>query len=209
MSNEIPAGAATSLKRPYRLSRRAQSQAATRQRIVEAIAALHEEIGPARTTISAIAERAGVEQLTVYRHFPDELSQFVACASHWQQDHPAPTLERWMAITDPVQRLRAALEELYAYYAAGEPMLSMVLRDAGQLPDLQKVMEPFSQYLEAVVQLLSEPWKKVTEGRMLTAAIGLAVQFSTWRSLTMSRQLSEQEAVELMLRLVRTAAMAE
>ena len=72
------------MKRRYELKERARRQAETKQRIVEAAVALHTSVGPARTTISAIAERAGVERHTVYAHFPDERTLFRACSTHWR-----------------------------------------------------------------------------------------------------------------------------
>src|SRR5918995_7197902 len=95
--------------RKYQKKRRAEQQAETRQRIVEAMVALHREVGPARTTISAIAERAGVERLTVYRHFPDEYSMFEACTSHYATEVPGPDPTAWADIEEPAERLRAAL----------------------------------------------------------------------------------------------------
>ena len=79
--------------------------------------ALHEEVGPARTSISAIAERAGVRRSTVYRHFPDEESLFAACSSHWRASNPPPDPGAWAAIDDPAERTETALRELYAFYA--------------------------------------------------------------------------------------------
>ena len=72
------------MKRRYELKERARRQAETRQRIVDAAVELHTSVGPARTTISAIAERAGVERHTVYAHFPDEPTLFRACSTHWR-----------------------------------------------------------------------------------------------------------------------------
>jgi AcrR family transcriptional regulator len=60
----------TGERRPYRKRRRAGLEADTRMRITEAEMALHGSVGPAHTTISAVAERAGVQRATVYRHFP-------------------------------------------------------------------------------------------------------------------------------------------
>src|SRR5918994_5654651 len=94
--------------RRYQKKRRAEQEAETRQRIVEAMVALHREVGPARTTISAIAERAGVERLTVYRHFPDERSMFQACTSHYSTLVPEPDAAAWADIAEPAERLRAA-----------------------------------------------------------------------------------------------------
>src|SRR5919199_926005 len=99
--------------RKYTKMRRAEQEAETRQRIVEAVYALHREVGPARTTIKAIAERAGVERLTVYRHFADEGEIFAACSAHFQAEIPPPDPAAWAGVTDPAERLRAALLAFY------------------------------------------------------------------------------------------------
>src|SRR3954462_4827896 len=122
------------MPRKYELKRRAGRQAETHRRIVEATVALHEEVGPAHTSISAIAERAGVERLTVYRHFPDDASLFAACSHRFTEGHPPPDPETWAEIADPVARLRAALGAFYAFYRDGEGMLTNIERDAPQLP---------------------------------------------------------------------------
>src|ERR1051326_6037138 len=101
-------------KRTYRMRRRAELEELTRRRITETTVALHEEVGPARTSISAIAERAGVRRSTVYRHFPDEEALFAACSSHWRAANPPPDPSAWAAIEDPAERTRTALAELYA-----------------------------------------------------------------------------------------------
>src|ERR671929_225345 len=101
--------------RKYELKRRAEQQAETRRRIVEAIVALHREVGPARTTIKAITERAGVERLTVYRHFADETAMFQACSAHFAAEVvPPPDPAEWEGVGDRAERLRAALLAFYA-----------------------------------------------------------------------------------------------
>src|SRR5829696_1786436 len=107
-------------KRTYRLKKRAADMAETRRRITEAAVDLHGSVGPARTTISGVAERAGVQRATLYRHFPDEDALFVACSSHWMAQHPLPDPAGWAAIEDPDERLRVALKELYEWYERGE-----------------------------------------------------------------------------------------
>ena len=82
-------------KRRYRKRRRAELEDETRRRITEAAVELHGTVGPARTTISAVAERAGVQRATLYRHFPDEEALFDACSSHWAAQHPLPDLADW------------------------------------------------------------------------------------------------------------------
>src|SRR5437763_13783931 len=103
-------------KRAYRMTRRAELEAQTRLRITESAAALHERLGPARTTVSAIAERAGVRRSTVYRDFPDEEALFDACSAHWRAANAAPEPRAWAAIDDPVERSEVTLRELYACY---------------------------------------------------------------------------------------------
>ena len=101
-------------KRAYRKRRRAEQEEETRLRITEAAVDLHGSVGPARTTVSAIAERAGVQRATVYRHFPDEEALFAACSSHWAALNPPPDPAAWAEIADPDERLRRALSELYS-----------------------------------------------------------------------------------------------
>ena len=68
------------MTRTYTLKRRAEQQMETRRRIVEAAVDLHSSVGPALTSISMVAERAGVQRHTLYAHFPDEKSLFLACS---------------------------------------------------------------------------------------------------------------------------------
>lgn len=178
----------------------------TRRRIVEATAELHEEVGPAETTITAIAERAGVQRLTVYRHFPDEEALIGACSSHWRDEHPLPDPGAWSGIGDPRRRLREALGEIYAYFRAGAPMLEQVLRDEDQVAELAEVMEPWWAYMGEVAGGLAAGWGVgAARQRRVRAVVGHALRFSTWRSLT-GEGLSDVEAAELMTALVATTA---
>src|SRR4051812_28717196 len=135
-------------KRGYRLRERARKQEETRRRITAATVALHEEVGAARTTIKAIAERAGVERLTVYRHFPDEAALLDACSAHWIAAHPPPDPYGW---TEP----RAALRALYAYYGANERMLANNFRDREAMPALDVHMQGFDGFLDGVAAMLA------------------------------------------------------
>src|SRR4051812_21205209 len=116
--------------RTYRQKKRAEQSAETRRKIVEATVALHREVGPAATQINEIARLAGVQRVTVYSHFPDEVSLFMACSAHWRALHPAPDPATWLSIEDPAKRLRLGLRELYEWYRKTEPMTGNVLRDA-------------------------------------------------------------------------------
>jgi AcrR family transcriptional regulator len=192
--------------RKYTKKRRAEQESETRRRIVEAVYALHAEIGPARTTIKGIAERAGVERLTVYRHFADEGEIFAACGAHFQVEVPPPDPDAWAAIEDLAERLRAALLAFYGYYRRGEKMLTKVNRDAAQLPALAAELAPFDRLVDAVRGDLLARWASGDgSGARLAAAIGHALRFDTWRSLARDEGLDDAAAAELMVDLVRAA----
>src|SRR5437016_607400 len=129
--------------RSYRMQRRAESQQQTRLRITESAVALHGSVGPSRTTISAVAAHAGVRRSTVYRHFPDETALFDACTAHWAAANPPPELDAWSAIANPDERLRVALDELFAFYRRAESMLDNLFRDETTTPPVQERFAAF------------------------------------------------------------------
>ena len=192
--------------RTYTKKRRAEQESGTRQRIVEAVYALHGEIGPARTTIKAIAERAGVERLTVYRHFADEGEIFAACGAHFQAVIPPPDPAAWADVSDPEARLRAALVAFYDYYRRAEPNLAKAQRDAAELPALAAVLAPFDRLVDEVREDLRSRWPSEGGGARLAAAIGHALRLDTWRSLAHGEGLDDAGAAELMVDLARAAA---
>jgi AcrR family transcriptional regulator len=194
-------------KRPYRMTRRAELEERTRRQITESTVALHEELGPAQTTISAIAERAGVRRSTVYRHFPDEDRLFAACSAHWRSLNPPPDPGAWAAIEDPAERTRTALQELYAFYARTEAMYTSLLRDEPLVPTVQRLLRDFYGYLAAVSDVLAAGrGLRGRRARSARAAIGHALSFRTWRSLAREQGLSNDDAVALMCLLVEGAA---
>jgi AcrR family transcriptional regulator len=193
--------------RKYEKKRRAEQESETRRRIVEAVYALHGEIGPARTTIKAIAERAGVERLTVYRHFADEGAIFAACDAHFRSETPPPDPAAWADIADPAERLRAALVAFYGFYRRGESMIAKAERDAADLPALAAVMAPRDRFVAAVREDLVAAWPAQDRARArLAAAIAHALRFDTWRSLARAEGLEDAEAADLMVDLARAAA---
>lgn len=193
--------------RKYELRQRAERKAETRLRIVEAIVALHREVGPARTTISAIAERAGVERLTVYRHFADEAAMFQACSAHFRAEVTPPDPAGWTGVADPAERLRAALLAFYGYYRRGEDMLAHVHRDAPQLPALAAILAPWEAFVDAVRSGLLEGWVAPGPARVrLAAVVAHALRFETWQSLARAEALGDAAAADLMVTLAQAAA---
>lgn len=190
-------------KRPYRMRRRAELEKQTRKRITESTVALHKELGPARTSISAIAERAGVRRSTVYRHFPDEDALFAACSSQWRAANPPPDPRAWAAIEDPAARTETALRELYAFYRGTQEMYASLLRDEPFVPIVQRLLSNFYGYLRTIQDILiaGRGLRGRAAGRT-RAAIGHALAFPTWRSLTHEQGLADDEAVALMCLLV-------
>jgi AcrR family transcriptional regulator len=196
----------THKRRVYRKRRRAQLEAETRLRITEAAVDLHGSVGPARTTISAVAERAGVQRATVYRHFPDEDALFGACSSHWMAQHPLPDPALWAKIDDFDERLRVALGELYEWYERGESMLERTTRDVALVPALRPSIEAFGGWLAAAADaILRGRPERGARRRRARAVVGHALTFETWRSLVSHQGLSRSETIELMAAMVRAA----
>ncbi|HMI81367.1 MAG TPA: TetR/AcrR family transcriptional regulator [Solirubrobacterales bacterium] len=194
-------------KRPYKMKRRAELEAQTRQRITESAVELHGSLGPARTSMKAVAEHAGVPRSTVYRHFPDEEALFGACSAHWLAENPPPDVSLWEKIDDPDRRLAVALGELYAYYRRTEGMLDKLLRDERTVPIVAELFAPFHQLLAFVTEILMRGRGLRGKARDRTrAAIGHAVAFRTWQDLTRAQGLDDKQAAELMSALVAGAA---
>jgi AcrR family transcriptional regulator len=194
-------------KRQYRMKARAEAEAETRLRITESAVDLHGTLGPANTSVSAVAERAGVRRSTVYRHFPDERALFGACSAHWGEANPPPDTGSWAAIADPGERLDTALAELYAYYRRAGDMLEKLLRDEAAVPVVGELMGGFHTLLAEATETLMRGRGLRGKARDRTrAAIGHALAFTTWQDLAGPRGLDDAAAAALMSGLVAVAA---
>jgi AcrR family transcriptional regulator len=192
-------------KRKYELKKRAEDVAQTRLRITEAAIDLHGTLGPAATTMSAVADRAGVERRTLYRHFPNEADLFAACSSHYFAANPWPDLDGWRAIRDPRERLAVALDELYAYYERTAAMFSSVLRDAETVAFARDAVAPLEAYLDEAADVLAAG--RQARGRrreLLRAALRHVLAFSSWRSLS-ATGIERADAAQLMTAVVERA----
>ena len=169
----------------------------TRQRITEATMHLHERVGPAATTVSAIATEAGVTRLTVYRHFPDDETLFAACSAHWTSLHPRPDTSRWAEIADPEQRLRAALAETYTWARTAAPMMTKIHRDVDAMPAF--VRESLARDEQARVAVLAAPFRADGPGsRRLEAVLVHALHVWTWEALCVAGGLTDEDAIDVM-----------
>lgn len=196
----------TDQKRPYKMKRRAELEQATRERITESAVHLHGTLGPARTSMGAVASHAGVRRSTVYRHFPDEMALFQACSAHWRAANPAPDLASWAAIEDADERLRLGLGELYAFYRTTRGMLENLYRDEALSTPVAHHFSRFRGYLDAArTTLMARRPARGRARRRVSAAIGHALAFATWRSLAIDQGLDDDEVVEFMCSLVAAA----
>jgi len=188
------------------MTRRAESLQETRRRITQSAVELHGTIGPAQTTMSAVAEHAGVRRSTLYRHFPDEAAVFDACSAHWAAANPPPDLAAWAQVADPDERLARALGELYDYYGRTAAMLENLLRDEQTSEVVRERFGAFHWFMDAARQeLLRGRGLRGAARRRTAAAVGHALAFSTWRSLVTEQELRSEQAVALMCELVSAA----
>ena len=202
MSTEAP----TAETRRYRKRLRAEQEQQTRQAITEAAVKLHGTLGPARTTVSAIAEEAGVQRATVYRHFPDEPSLFQACSGHYMAMHPPPDPTRWMEIADPAERLREALADVYDWWDETEDMMSRVIRDGPLVESLSVQTRTRLAFFDEMAGILMRGRRLRGKPRArVQAAIRHALALSTWQSLVRDQALTNEGAVELMAGMVERA----
>ena len=188
------------MRRPYQLRARADAMDRTRARITQAAIELHGSIGPAATTMSSVAERAGVTRATLYRHFPNEEILFRACSAEWRSANPPPDPARWATIPDPYQRLATALPALYGWYRSSEAMRANLLRDLAVLP--AAIRNGIEAYPRTVAEVLDTGWPR--RSRLRRAAIGHGVAFQTWQSLA-HQGLTDSEAAQLIIGLIKTS----
>ena len=170
-----------------------------RRRIVEATVALHSEVGPAKTTIAEIARRAGVQRLTVYKHFPIDAELFAACSAQWMEDNPMPDLSGALAIEDPAHRVREVLALLYGRFRDTEQMIAHIQRDRLVMPALdERASLTFDAAMSRLAASLSEGFKaRGKEAERLNAMLAVALSFWTWRALK-RLGLSDAAAADVM-----------
>lgn len=186
------------MKRPYTLRLRAEQQEHTRQRIVQAAVDLHSSLGPGRTTISMVAERAGVQRHTLYAHFPDERSLYLACSGHAFERDPLPDAEAWRAIKSPRERLRAGLRAIYDWYERNAGLVACALRDAEYHALTREIAAlKYAPQMMAYYEVLG---KTLTNKQR--AILQLALSFFTWRTLVRESGLKQEAAVLAMVQAI-------
>lgn len=193
-------------RRPYRLKKRAERLEETRLKITEALVELHRTVGPAHTTVTEVAEKAGVGRMTVYNHFANDAEMIGACSAHWAAHNPAPDPADWATVPDTTQRALTALHELYRFYRRNQDMLGNVLRDESLVPALADVMaQAWWPQIDAMVDVLAQGRNlRGARRTRVRAAIRLALDFSTWKTLA-EAGLGDFEAADIAATLVEIA----
>jgi AcrR family transcriptional regulator len=190
-----------SRKRPYTLRARARRKEEVHLRITKATVHLHGTVGPARTTVSDIANIAGVRRATVYNHFPTDLELLDACSTHWFTENPPPDFAPWVDIKDPISRAVVALTAMYEYYDHGREMLEKVLRDAPLVPALDEILrQKWWPMMDGIIEILADGWDSMEAERSSKGAVPVratfrvALDFFTWQALAESRLTNEEAA---------------
>jgi AcrR family transcriptional regulator len=186
------------MKRIYTLRRRAEQQEKTRRKIVEAAVELHGSLGPGRTSISMVAERAGVQRHTLYAHFPDERSLFLACSGLAFERDPLPDPAAWRSITDQPKRVRTGLHAIYEWYARNAALVACALRDA-EYHALTREMAQLrvGPKLETYYEILG---RGLTVGQRVMLRVALS--FFTWRTLVQESGLTQSAAVMVIVKAI-------
>ena len=184
------------MKRKYELKKRAEAQAETRRRIVEAAIQLHSTKGPARTTFSDVAELAGVQRATLYSHFPTERDLGLACSGLYMQRNPAPDPSAWRALRGE-ERLQLGLTEMYRFYERNQDMFGRVHADM-ETHELSRELF-FLRFGEQLARARSALAPALPRGKKAQAALDLALNFGTWRQLSGSG-LSNAAAADVMVK---------
>jgi AcrR family transcriptional regulator len=192
-------------RRKYELKRRAERQDETRQRILDATVALQERVGVPGTTISAVAEQAGVERLTVYRHFADETALLTAATTYYLKANPLPDPESWTDMADPELRLRSGLHATYAYHQQTERVIGHLIQGMPFKPVICDALEEYAAHWRRVQQILSVGWEG-GDPALIAAAVGHSLSFKTWHTLARDLRLDNAQAIEMMVGMVRSCS---
>jgi AcrR family transcriptional regulator len=171
------------MPRPYSMLRRADAVAETRTRIVAAAVRLHGEQGVRATSWDEIADAAGADRATVYRHFGglDELVPACARLAFEAIDPPSPeAMREQFAGLDVEGRLRKLIEESCECYERGAAWLRAARREADFVPALA---ETNARMTEGLARLLDV----VLEGRPLDAearrTLAILCDYPFWQQL--------------------------
>jgi AcrR family transcriptional regulator len=169
------------MARAYKMRRRAKAVEETRERILRATMAVHDEKGVAPATFADIAKRAGLGQATVARHFPTLSNLVQACGQHvWVEMQP-PTPDAAPAVFAGIEttreRLAKLIDELDAFYSRGSLRLGLASRDRELVPELHGFLCAVEAGVEALVR---EALAKAGEPEKAVQVALILMSFNVW-----------------------------
>jgi AcrR family transcriptional regulator len=190
------------MTRAYKMRRRAEALEETRERILRATMAVHDEKGVAPATFADIAKRAGLGQATVSRHFPTIGQLIQACGQHvWVEMQPpmpqtAPAV--FAGIETTRERLIKLIDELDAFYIRGSLRLGLASRDRELVPELHGFLTAVEAGVEALVR---EALATAGESEKAVKVALMLMSFGVWTGFN-KLGLPPSELKELKLRML-------
>lgn len=134
------------VKRPYRSERRREQARETRERVLDAAAALFERRGYEGSSIAAIAGEAGVSEETVYAHFRNKrtlLGELVGRAVRGGDPRPVAEQEgprALAAVTDQREQLRLFAADIVRRLERAAPLVAIAAGAARSEPELAELL---------------------------------------------------------------------
>lgn len=190
------------MPRKYRMGARAEAVAVTRRQIIDAAKDLHARQGLAGTSYEEIAQRAGVAEGTVYRHFPTLAELIPACAETihvLQPIRPEEAAAMFPPLPRPSQRLEWLVQGTCDCYRRDGGWLHALRREEDLIPALGEAGQVQRDSLRLLAAGALEGTGADEELINLVAAL---IDFPLWQSLCQAG-FSRDEATERVLELVR------
>jgi hypothetical protein len=123
---------------------------------------------------------------------------------HWMSQDPPPDATAWLEIDDPHRRVGTALSQIYAHYARNEQVTGNVFRDMYLVESMRSFNVPlvegsFTAMRETLGSAFSDDADLAVRRK---AMLSVALSFNTWKTLVRAEGLTNEEAADLMARLV-------
>jgi AcrR family transcriptional regulator len=152
------------------MDKRAQAADETRRRIVEACFELHARQGIAATTMTQVAEVAGVGIGTVYHYFPSYEDAVTACGAFTAATVPLPTSEALAGSDELGERLEALAAAVFDFYDRLEPFVR-IRAERDRFEPVHRFVEHEESNRRALTRAALEPFGADEATVQLVAAL--------------------------------------
>lgn len=149
------------VKRPYRSPRRRRQAEQTRDRILRSGRALFTSRGYGKTTITAIADAAGVSAPTIYATFESKRGILLALLDQMASDADVAGMTAALeaAAGDPRRQLRRFIAFTSQFYASGADLIAIARTVSGTEPDLDAMWREGEARRHRAAAPLIKQWK--------------------------------------------------